>query len=135
MTGVQTCALPIWSVHYHGTIDASIAGQDLDFGRQQFQLQADAFHFENGEGQRWHVHARQVTLAWAMRTLGIDVTNGTVSYQGTTYGDDGGETATVTVNGGSVTPTDYVLQQGDEIRIVADTAAENSAAANASASN
>lgn len=76
-----------------------------------------------------------MTLAWAMRTLGIDVTNGTVSYQGTTYGDDGGETATVTVNGGSVTPTDYVLQQGDEIRIVADTAAENSAAANASASN
>jgi hypothetical protein len=125
----------VGSVHYHGTIDASIAGRDLDFGRQQFQLRADAFHFENGEGQRWHVHARQVTLAWAMRTLGIDVTNGTVSYQGTTYGDDGGETATVTVNGGSVTPTDYVLQQGDEIRIVADTAAENSTAANASGTN
>ena len=109
----------VGSVHYHGTIDATIGGQELDFGRQQFQLQADAFHFENGEGQRWHVHAEEVTLGWAMQTLGIDVTNGTVAYRGTTYGDDAGETATVTVNGESVTPTEYVLQKGDEIRIVA----------------
>jgi len=109
----------VGSVHYHGTINASIGGQDLDFGRQKFQLQADAFHFENGEGQRWHVHAEEVTLAWAMQTLGIDVTDGTVTYRGTTYGDEAGETATVTVNGESVNPTEYVLQKGDEIRIVA----------------
>ncbi|WP_135853631.1 hypothetical protein [Halorussus salinus] len=109
----------VGSVHYHGTIEATIGGQQLDFGRQRFQLQADAFHFENGEGQRWHVHAEEVTLAWAMQTLGIDVTNGTVAYRGTTYGDDAGETATVTVNGESVAPTEYVLRRGDEIRIVA----------------
>ncbi|UPW01375.1 C2H2-type zinc finger protein [Halorussus gelatinilyticus] len=125
----------VGSVHYHGTIEATIGGQQLDFGRQRFQLQADAFHFENGEGRRWHVHAEEVTLAWAMQTLGIDVTNGTVSYRGTTYGDDPGETARVLVNGESVTPTEYVLQKGDRVRIVANASAGNSSSANASAAN
>jgi hypothetical protein len=116
----------VGSVHYHGSIDATIGGQELDFGRQRFQLQADAFHFENGQGERWHGHAERVTLAWAMQTLGIDVTNGTVSYRGTTYGDDPGETATVTVNGESVNPREYVLQEGDEIHIVANASASES---------
>ncbi|MFC7082267.1 hypothetical protein [Halorussus caseinilyticus] len=107
------------SVHYHGTIDATVGGQPLDFGRQRFQLQADAFHFENGDGQRWHVHAEEVTLAYAMGTLGIDVTNETVAYDGTTYGDDPNETAVVRVNGDPVNPSEYVLRKGDHVRIAA----------------
>jgi sulfur carrier protein ThiS len=109
----------VGAVHYHGTIDATIDGQELDFSRQQFQLEADAFHFENRDGEQWHVHADRVTLAYAMQTLGIDVTNGTVAYDGTTYGDDPNETAIVEVDGESVNPTEYVLQQGDHVRIVA----------------
>jgi hypothetical protein len=109
----------VGSVHYHGTIDATVGGQELDFSRDKFQLQAEAFHFERGNGERWHVHAQRVTLAYAMGTLGIDVTNGTVAYDGTTYGDDPGETARVLVNGESVTPSEYVLQQDDTVRIVA----------------
>jgi len=109
----------VGSVHYHGTIDATIGGQELDFSRQRFQRQADAFHFENRDGEQWHVHAERVTLAYAMQTLGIDVTNGTVAYDGTTYGDDPNETAIVEVNGESVTPRKYVVQRGDNIRIVA----------------
>ena len=109
----------VGAVHYHGTINATIGGQELDFSRQRFQLQADPFHFENRDGRQWHVHAEQVTLAYAMQTLGIDVTNGTVAYDGTTYGDDPNETAVVQVNGESVTPTEYVLQKGDTVRIVA----------------
>jgi sulfur carrier protein ThiS len=109
----------VGSIHYHGTIDATIGGQELDFGRQRFQLQADAFHFENGDGEQWHGHAERVTLAYAMQTLGIDVTNGTVTYDGTTYGDGPNETVIVEVNGESVNPEEYVLEQGDHIRIVA----------------
>jgi hypothetical protein len=109
----------VGSVHYHGTMNATIGGQDLDFGRQQFQLQADAFHFERGNGVRWHVHAERVTLAYATQTLGIEVTNETVTYRGTTYGDDPNETARVLVNGEPVTPREYVLQKGDRVRIVA----------------
>ena len=109
----------VGSVHYHGTINATIGGQQLDFSRDRFQLQDRAFHFERGNGERWHVHAKQVTLAYAMQTLGIDVTNGTVTYDGTTYGDDPNESVTVTVNGEPVTPSEYVLQQGNRVRIVA----------------
>ncbi|NHN60201.1 MULTISPECIES: hypothetical protein [Halorussus] len=109
----------VGSVHYHGTIDATVGGQRLDFSQQRFQLQDRAFHFENGNGERWHVHAKGVTLAYAMQTLGVDVTNDTVAYDGTTYGDDPGESVTVTVNGESVTPAEYVLQQGDSVRIAA----------------
>lgn len=109
----------LWSVHYHGPIDVTIGGEELDFSRQRFQTQADPFHFENGDGQQWHVHAQDVTLAYAMETLGIEVTEDTVTYDGTTYGDDPGETAVVEVNGESVTPDEYVLQEGDHVRIVA----------------
>ena len=109
----------VGSVHYHGGINVTIGGQQLDFSRQRFQLQDNAFHFERGNGERWHVHAKHVTLAYAMQTLGIDVTNGTVAYDGTTYGDDPNESVAVTVNGEPVTPSEYVLQQGDRVRIAA----------------
>lgn len=111
------------SVHYHGTIEVSIDGQQLDFSRQQFQLEADAFHFENNDGEEWHVHAQDVTLSYAMSTLGIDVTEDTLTYDGTTYGDDSGETVVVEVNGESVNPEEYVLQEGDDVRIVANASA------------
>ena len=114
----------VGSVHYHGTIDVTIDGQELDFSRQRFQYEADPFHFEDGDGEQWHVHARGVTLSYAMGTLGIEVTENTVTYEGTTYGDDPDETAVVEVNGESVTPDEYVLEEGDHIRIVANGSAE-----------
>lgn len=109
----------LWSVHHHGTITTTIGGEELDFSRQQFQMQADPFHFENRDGEQWHVHAKGVTLSYAMGTLDIDVTEDTVTYDGTTYGDDPGETVVVEVNGESVNPEEYVLQDGDHVRIVA----------------
>jgi len=106
------------SVHYHGTIAVVIEGQRLDFSQNQYQLQADAFHFEGGGGTRWHVHARGVTLAYAMETLDIAVTDSSVTYRGTTYRNSASNTTvTVTVNGNPVTPSDYVLQNGDRVRI------------------
>jgi len=109
----------IGSVHYHGTIAVIIDGQRLDFSRDRYQLQADAFHFEGGGGTRWHVHARGVTLAYAMETLDIGVTDSSVTYRGTTYRDGtSSTTVTVTVNDNPVTPSEYVLQNGDRVRIV-----------------
>lgn len=110
----------LWGVHYHGTIEVRIDGQAVDFSRPAYQLQADAFHFENRDGTRWHVHARQVTLAWAMDTLGIEVGPSHVTYQGTRYAaDDPGVRVVVEVDGRAVTPAEYVLEAGDHIRIEA----------------
>lgn len=108
----------LWSVHYHGTIEVSIGGERIDFGRPAYQMQADAFHFEGGGGTRWHVHARGVTLGFAMRTLGLNVTADTVTYGGTTYRDAApGTTVTVLVDGEPVTPRSYVLREGNHIEI------------------
>lgn len=110
------------AVHYHGDVNVTIDGRTLDFGERQYQLQDDHFHFENGVGDRWHGHSRDVTLAYAMRTVGVDVTRDAVTFDGTTYRDDeAGTTAVVEVNGNAVDPGSYVLQEGDAIRIVART--------------
>lgn len=105
--------------HYHGTINMTVAGERVDFSQQRYQVQADPFHFESGEGERWHVHATGVTLEYAMATLGINVTDSTVTYQGTTYRDAAPDTTVVVqVNGNDVNPAEYVLQKGDSVRIV-----------------
>ncbi|SDZ89012.1 hypothetical protein SAMN04488065_1033 [Haloplanus vescus] len=112
----------VGAVHYHGTINVTIGNQSVDFSQQRFQYEStnvDAFHFEGGDGSEWHVHARSVTLQWAMATIGLEVTDETVTADGETYGDDPDETAIVEVNGSPVEPSTYILQEGDHIRIVA----------------
>jgi len=104
------------SAHYHGTIEMTVLGEPVDFSREQYQLQDDRFHFE-GDG-RWHAHATGVTLGYGMDSLGINVTEDSVGYEGTTYSDSADYTVTVEVNGQSVSPDEYVLQDNDRIRIM-----------------
>lgn len=111
----------IGSVHYHGTIEMVVAGDPVDFSQAEYQRPREhpAFHFEGGDGTTWHGHAEGVSLAYAMDTLDITVTADTVTFEGTTYDDaDPDTTVTVTVNGEPVTPADYLLGEGDAIRIV-----------------
>jgi hypothetical protein len=129
--GVDAARTPtnLGAAHSHGTMEVVVLGDRIDFSQQQYQLQADAFHFEGGEGRVWHVHAQGVTLEWAMASLGIDVTETSVTVDGTTYRDsDPAYTVSVTVNGEPVDPSTYVLRgvsdaaraqsEGDHVRIV-----------------
>lgn len=110
---------PAGSAHYHGPIEMVVLGEQVDFSRSEYQLQDDRFHFEAGDGSTWHAHATGVTLDYAMESLGFDVTRTSVTYQGTTYEDsDDQYNVTVTVNGNRVNPEQYILQEGDRIRIV-----------------
>lgn len=115
------------SVHQYGTINVTIDGKTLDFSHQKYQVQDRAFHFERGNGKMWHVHARGVTLKYAMQTLGIEVTEDSVTVNGTTYRDNASKwNVIVKVNGKPVDPNQYILkgtseenyQQGDHIRII-----------------
>lgn len=109
----------LWSVHYHGTMEMIVLGDRVDFSQSTYQLQADAFHFEEDNGERWHVHAKDVTLAWALATLDIEVTENSVTYKGTTYSDsDPAYNVSITVDGEPVDPESYVLKKGDEVRII-----------------
>jgi hypothetical protein len=120
---VKTEPTNLRSVHDHGTMNVTIDGQTLDFSQQQYQLQDDYFHYEGGSGERWHVHGQQVTLEYALSTLGIHVSENSVTFDGTTYdGDDEGTTVTFEVNGESVNPRNYVLEDGDHVRVIVTTA-------------
>ncbi len=121
---------PAGSAHEHGTVEVVIDGREIDFSRQEYQLQADEFHFEGGDGRTWHTHANGVTLEWAMSTLDIGVSEDTVVFDGTVYRDsDPGTSVTVTVNGEPVDPQTYELRGtatasadgGDHIRVVVET--------------
>jgi hypothetical protein len=103
------------TAHYHGTLEMSVLGDEIDFSRERYQLQADRFHFE-GDG-RWHAHATGVTLGFGMETLGINVTADSVEYNGERYATGDGYDITVAVNGEPVSPEEYVLQDGDRVRI------------------
>ena len=129
--GVAAARTPsnVGGAHYHGTMEVVVLGDRVDFSRQEYQLQANAFHFEGGDGRVWHGHAEAVTLEWAMASLGIGVTETSVTFEGTTYSDSDPEyTVSVTVNGEPVDPATYVLtgasdagaagSQGDHVRIV-----------------
>lgn len=125
VNGIEVAQTPtgpaFQGVHYHGTITMTVTGDRVDFSRQRYQLQADAFHFENPEGTvpyRWHAHAPGITLEYAMATLGIHVTDDSVTFAGTTYTDGEGYRVVVAVDDEDVDPAEYVLKEGDRVRIV-----------------
>lgn len=119
----------VGSVDEHGRINVTIDGKTVDFSKPRFQKpqQFRAFHFEGGNGKVWHKHASGVTLEYGMKTLGIELNESAVLYQGKLYRDsDPGTNVSITVNGEPVDPTTYVLQgvndpgnalQGDFVRI------------------
>ena len=110
---------PYQSDHYHGTMEMTVLGDDVDFSQSQYQVRDNRFHFEGGNGQRWHAHATGVTFGYAMNALGFDVSTNpnTLVYRGDTYTDGEGYEVVLEVNGDSV-GTDYVLKQDDDIRVV-----------------
>lgn len=112
---------PLQSDHYHGPIEVTVLGETVDFSEPQYQapdgeFTRPRFHFEGGNGERWHAHARSVTLDFGMEALGFDVTRNSFTYQGTTYEDGSEYDVTVTVNGNPAGPG-YTLRDGDEIVI------------------
>ena len=124
---------PTELVHFHGTIELTIDGESVDFSESQYLMQADCFHFHNDDGVEdglWHVHCGDVSLEYAMETLGIGLTADTVEIDGETYSDDDPETSvSITVDGEPVDPEEYVLDgvgpidralegEGDDVRIV-----------------
>lgn len=121
----------VGTVHEHGTMEVVVDGERVDFSRDEYQRQDRAFHFENGNGEMWHAHARGVTLEYALATLDIQVNETAVVYDGTVYRDgDPNTTVTVEVNGEPVDPETYVLDgveneanadRGDHVRVVVET--------------
>lgn len=121
ITVEQSPGPPTRDVHYHGTINMTVDGRQIDFTRPEYKRprQYQRFHFEAQNDPRWHVHANGVTLQYGMATLGIEVTDSTVTFDGTTYRDSAPNTTVIVqVNGNDVDPAEYVLKRDDDVRIV-----------------
>lgn len=118
------------SVHSHGPINVNVDGKQIDFTQAEFQHPGEiyAFHFESRE-PRYHIHAKGVTLEYALEATAFGVTNTSFSYDGVVYREgsdaqapDGwevvtGATVVYEVNGQAVAPETYLLEDGDEITV------------------
>ncbi|MFT4948845.1 MAG: hypothetical protein ACI9CA_000972 [Natronomonas sp.] len=118
------------TAHEHGTVNVTVDGQTVDFSRDRYQVSQTGnsrFHFEGGSAV-WHKHATGVTVEYALNVHGIQVSEDSVTVDGTTYrASDPGTEVVIEVNGEPVDPGEYVLQgaadanaaeQGDRIRVV-----------------
>lgn len=119
------------ATHEHGQITVEVSGESIDFRQAEFQHPQTmrAFHFEEGQA-RWHGHAEGVTLEYALEATAFGVTNTSFAYDGVIYrrgtdtsAPDGWEVVTEAtvvyrVNGNSVQPETYVLQDGDTIQVI-----------------
>lgn len=117
-------------VHYHGTMEIVVDGEQLDLTRSEYVQQDPYVYFIAADGPIWHAHARGVTVEYAAHTLGIELSadGDEATVDGVTYRDDRpGETVEVTVDGQSVSPRDHELEgvrdparasEGDSVRIV-----------------
>ncbi|MFB6130421.1 MAG: hypothetical protein ABEJ28_06340 [Salinigranum sp.] len=107
--------------HAHGTMRIAIDGERLNLAKDRYQSQDRYFHFENGNETVWHAHSTDVTLTYALGTLGMNVTGDSVTYNDTTYRDGQNANVTIRVNGHAVDdPSDYVLEPGDHVWIAAE---------------
>ncbi|PSQ44591.1 hypothetical protein BRD17_03900 [Halobacteriales archaeon SW_7_68_16] len=123
------------SVHEHGPITMTVLGERVDFSQSEYQVQDNSIHFEARNGVMWHKHAQGATLEYFMATLGINVTDDSVTYQGTTYDDDDPQyDVSITVDGEPVDPSTHILQgaasertfrQGDTVEIVVESASSS----------
>lgn len=123
--------------HEHGTIQATIDGQQIDFTSDRYASRDPYFHIHPGSSDpMWHAHGSPITLQYALGTFGIEVNDaGTeLTFQGETYQQsDPGTDIIIEVNGDPVeTPSEYTVEgvgperaalngEGDDIRVVVET--------------
>jgi hypothetical protein len=110
---------PAGSAHYHGTMEMTVLGDEVDFSQSEYQLRNERFHFEGGNGQRWHAHATGVTFGFAMEALGFDVSTdpNAIEFRGDTYAD-GDQVEVVFEVDGDPVGLGYTLTEGEHIRVV-----------------
>ncbi len=137
------------AVHDYGTITLEVDGETIDLSQDEY-LEADVYWYldpgsvdQAREGYVWERHARDVTLEYALFTIGVDVGDDTsnATYVDVTsedreaeersYDRRDGDAVEVTVDDREVDPRSYRLQgvgnpedveDGDRIHVVLEAA-------------
>jgi hypothetical protein len=112
----------VGSTHIHGTITMTIDEEQVPAAQEGG---SPAFHF-HGNSRQWHVEATDVSLKQALSIVGVEISEGRVMYDGTTYREaDPNTTITIEVNGQQVVPGEYTLTDGDSVRITINTGSDS----------
>lgn len=122
--GVQTPGAQ-GAVHEHAPFSVSIDGETVDFSQSKYQVTNDKVHFEGGDGSTIHFHAPGATIAYILEAHSFTIAdNGeTLSFNGETYSVSDGDTIQYRVDGESVNPYTYELEEGERIRVIVESAA------------
>jgi sulfur carrier protein ThiS len=113
--------------HDHGTLEVTVDGETIDFDRSAYHDRHPTLHFHEGGGNEWHHHPEspllvlefeRMTVAEALETLDVVVTDSTATVDGVSYDDaDPDTTVAVTVDGEPVDPAEHLLQDGDAVAV------------------
>lgn len=68
------------SAHEHLYFRVDVLGDRVDFSRRQFQLRSGKVHFEGGNGEILHLHARNIELGYTLETLGFGLSSNCLTY-------------------------------------------------------
>ncbi|SIS18113.1 hypothetical protein [Natronorubrum thiooxidans] len=122
---------PSAPIHEHGTITVQYDDTVVAFDDPEHIERDDCFHFHgHDDAAIWHAHCSDVTLEYALETLGMDLTAEQFTVDGQTFDEADGDTVSVTVDGEDVDPQTYVLEgvesvddaangDGDHVEVVA----------------
>lgn len=112
-------------IHEHGQITVQYDDTAVEFTEPRY-LEADGcFHFHaSDDAQVWHVHCEDVTIEYALETLGVAVTADTFTIDGQTFAEADGDDVSVTVDGDEVDPREYVLEGVESVEAATDGAGD-----------
>lgn len=75
-----------------------IRGEAIDFSQERYQSQSDLVHFEDADGITFHKHATGITLPYFLGTLGIQLTEDCIQFEGVPYCTDNDEELGIFIN-------------------------------------
>ncbi len=103
-------------IHEHGQLSVQYDDTTVDFNQPQY-IEADScFHFHAyDDAAVWHTHCEDVTIEYALETLGMTVTAETFAVDGQEFDADAGDEISVTVDGEPVDPQEHVLEGVDSV--------------------
>ncbi|MBM3898219.1 MAG: hypothetical protein FJ358_06840 [Thaumarchaeota archaeon] len=109
---------PLNSAHYHADWALYINGAPVTINQTKWQLKSEYVHMEGGISTI-HMHAVNVPLEYFFNSLGMRLTETSLTFDGTTYNNEGDKKVRTFVNGKEVSDlTKYVPKSMDKILIV-----------------
>lgn len=90
---------PLGSIHEHADVKIYINGKAIDFSQRKYQVTTSFIHFEDGVGDVVHIHATGLTIGHLFKSLGGDLNNNCLVFEGQSYCNENDKTLKFYVNG------------------------------------